>query len=113
MDDSILNTIKTMVGPSALYDVFDTDLIIFINSVLFILWQLGAGPKEPFRITGSNEKWTDFVDGSEVEAVKGYVYLKTKLYFDPPSNSSLLNAMQEQCKELESRINYAVDDGES
>lgn len=112
MEESILKTVRKMVGPSALYEVFDIDLIIYVNSVFFTLNQLGAGPEEPFKINGETETWSDFIDGDDVEAVKAYVAIRTRLYFDPPTNSSLLTAMQEQCKELEWRINHAVDKGE-
>lgn len=107
--ESILVTIKKMIGPSALYDVFDTDIITHINTIFFRLYQLGIGPDTPFKIEDDSAEWTDFVDDGSIEAVKTYIYIKTKLYFDPPTNSALLSAMQEQCKELEWTMNVEVD----
>lgn len=109
--DSILETLKKVIGPSASYDEFDTDLIIYANSVFFTLNQLGVGPEEPFKIEDDSATWDNFSTDSEIEAVKAYLILKVKLYFDPPSNSSLQSAMTEQTRELEFRLNVAVDPG--
>ena len=106
--DSILDSVKKMIGPSVSYDVFDPDLIMHINTLFFTLCQLGV-TEEPFVITGSDEEWTDFHTESDLEAVKTYIGLKTRMYFDPPTNSSLISAINEQIKELEWRINVAVD----
>ena len=106
--DSILETIKKMIGPSASYEIFEPDLITHINTVFFSLYQLGVGDA-PFVITGEDETWEEFHADTDLEAVKTYIYLKTRTYFDPPTNSSLMSAINEQIKELEWRINVAVD----
>lgn len=106
--ESILDSVKKMIGPSVSYDVFDPDLIMHINTAFFSLYQLGV-TEEPFVITGSDETWSDFHSESDLEAVKTYVGLKTRMFFDPPTNSSLISAINEQIKELEWRINVAVD----
>ena len=36
--------------------------------------------------------------------VKTYMYLKVKLFFDPPLNSSVLSAIERQISELEFRL---------
>lgn len=109
-DGSILNTIKKLLNIDSSENSFDTDIIIQINSSFTILRQLGIGPKEGFRITGSNEKWTGFVDNDEMlDAVKTFVYLKVKLAFDPPLNASLLESFERQVKELEWRLNVSVE----
>ena len=59
-DDSILKTIRQMIGPSVSYDVFDTDLIVHINAAFSRLCQLGVGPETPFHIHGEEETWFDF-----------------------------------------------------
>ena len=100
-EPSILKTIRKMIGPSASYEVFDTDLIIDINTAFSRLSQLGVGPRPPFKIHGETETWTDFMAEDMPEEVKQYVYLKTKIIFDTPSSSIVLNAMQEQINELE------------
>lgn len=112
--DSILLSIKSLIG-GVFYEAgdFNTDLIVNINSAFSILHQLGVGPKNGFKITGNTEQWSDFLGDSNVlEDVKIYVYLKTKLIFDPPANSFLVNAIKDEIKELEWRLNVAVDPAE-
>lgn len=107
---SILNTIKKLLNIDSSENSFDTDIIIQINSSFTILRQLGIGPKEGFRITGSNEQWSSFIDNDEMlDAVKTFVYLKVKLAFDPPLNGSLLESFERQIKELEWRLNVSVE----
>lgn len=103
--ESILNSIKKLLGILDDYIEFDTDLIININSAFMILNQLGVGPREGFRITGPDETWGLFLDErQDLEAVKTYIYLKVKLMFDPPSTSFVLSSISEQINELEYRL---------
>lgn len=107
--DSILNSIKKMLGLAEDYDAFDTDIIILINGALMILQQLGVG-EAGFSITDSSATWDSFTEyRSDIEAIKTYVYLKVKMAFDPPANSTVLKAYEDSCKELEWRLNVQVD----
>ena len=109
---SILNTIKKLLGPTEVYDNFDTDIIVHINSAFSSLTQLGVGPQDGFFIKDETDLWTDFIqDDKRLEFVKTYIYLKVKLVFDPPLSSSVLDAMNRQINELEWRLNVAVDSG--
>ena len=107
---SILNDVKKMIGPSEIYDQFDQDLIIHINSVFTILQQLGVGPKEGFSIEGDSEEWSDFIEDIEssniFQMVRSYVYLKVRMQFDPPTGS-VASAFEEQIKEYEWRLSVA------
>ena len=100
MDETILNSIKKPMGLEPDYTEFDDDLILLINGNLMTLAQNGVG-KEGFVITGSEETWSDFLDEfRDVEMAKEYVYLRTRVIFDPPSTSSVLDAynkMAEEC----------------
>lgn len=98
---SILKTIRRMMGPDEDYEYFDTDLIIHINSALARLCELGVGPEQPFYITGTEETWGDFADPEFCERVKQYIYLSVKNIFDPPSSASVMNAYKEQIEKLE------------
>lgn len=110
MDDSILNTIKKQLGITEDYTVFDSDLIMHINSVFLTLSQLGVGPDEGFFIEGKNDSWTDYIDeGILLNSIKTYVYLKVKLLFDPPGSSYAVDAINNIIKELEWRINAQVE----
>jgi hypothetical protein len=110
---SILTTTKKLCGGIDENDTsFDDDMIVFINGVLFTLNQVGIGPAEGFAIKDKNDKWTDLIgDRTDLEGVKSYVYLKTRLIFDPPQSSFLLKAMQDQITEFEWRLNVQVEGG--
>lgn len=111
MAESILQTIKRMIGPSMLSNEFDTDLVVHINSVLFDLNELGVGPSDGFVITGETETWEDLLgaDVKYLEAVKTFIYLKVKMIFDPPTVGGVINAYEKLIKEYEWRINVMVD----
>ena len=98
---SILRTIRRMIGPDEDYEHFDTDLIININAAFSRLCQLGVGPETPFKITGEEETWCDFIEPGHQEEVKQYIYLKTRLVFDPPASSSVINVYKEEIDKLE------------
>lgn len=105
MTDSILNDIKKLLGFDAAYTAFDQDIIIHINSVFMILRQLGVGPEAGYKITDANNTWSEFTDDDIfIESVKSYIYLKVRLMFDMPQNSSLVQAIQTQITELEWRL---------
>lgn len=113
MYDSILISVKKLLGISEEYNYFNPDLIIDINSVLMILYQMGVGSKTPFHIEDDSETWQDFF-GEEVvdiDAVKTYVALKVRLMFDPPAASAHMQAIQETIKELEWRLYSAESSG--
>ena len=108
--DSILSSIKKMCGVETEYPHFNDELVLFINSVFGILFQLGVGPKDkPFRITGSNETWDMFMQEDQIETVKSYIFAKVKLMFDPPTSSFVLASYQDLCKEFEWRCNVDAE----
>lgn len=106
MTDSILKSIRKVVGVGPEDDSFDIDLIMHINSVLSILHQLGIGPDEGFMIENEVPTWAQFIgDEKTLNPVKSYVYLRVRLLFDPPQNSFLVTSMENQVKEMEWRLN--------
>lgn len=108
--DSILTSIKKLMGIAEEYTQFDEDIIMHINTVFLNLTQLGVGPEEGFVIENDAASWEDFInDNIQLQAVKTYVYLKVKLLFDPPLSSSVIESMNRMIAELEWRLNVAVD----
>lgn len=108
--DSILTSIKKLLGIAEEYEHFDSDLIMHINSVFMVLNQLGVGPVEGFSITDKTETWEDFTQNDlMIQSVKSYVYLKVRLLFDPPSSSAVMESINRQISELEWRLNLSVD----
>ena len=77
--ESILTSIKKMLGITEEYENFDVDLIMHINSVFMILNQIGVGPSRCFSIKDENEVWTDFIpDDSQLEyAFEGEVAFRS------------------------------------
>lgn len=103
--ESILTSIKKLLGISEDCIDFDTDIVIHINTTFTVLNQLGVGPLEGFRIKDKNDKWDDYItEEDDLEAVKTYIYLKVKLVFDPPLNAATLENVQNSIKELEWRL---------
>lgn len=108
--DSILTSIKKMLGIGEEYDHFDPDIIMHINSVLAILTQLGVGPENGFSITDKSATWDKFIpDSPKLGFVKSYMHLKVRLLFDPPLGSAVIEAIQRQISELEWRIQVEAD----
>lgn len=120
MENSILNSTKKVLGLDPAYTVFDQDIIMHINAAFSILQQLGVGPVEGFMIEDDVAVWDDFIliEGSEPSKslVKTYVQLKARMLFDPPTTSFLIEAMNNQIKEYEWRLNvfreYALPEEE-
>lgn len=112
-DDSILISIKKLLGITEEYTHFDQDIVMHINSVIFVLSQLGVETADGFAITGSNETWSDLLPNIDqqksLESIKSYIYLKVRLLFDPPSASAVIESTNKLINELEWRINVAVD----
>lgn len=102
---SILTDTKKSLGINEDDTDFDVDIIIHINAVFFVLMQLGIGPDAGFQIEDSSDEWDDFLDeGPYLNLVKQYVYLKTRMIFDPPTTSFSLEAMKNQIDEQEGRL---------
>lgn len=108
--ESILISVKKMLGLDKDYDAFDLDVILHINSVFMILNQLGVGLKSCFSIKDSSTQWSDFLgENTDADLVKSYMYLKVKLVFDPPTTGVLHEAMERQISEFEWRLNMQCD----
>lgn len=109
---SILNSVKKDIGIGSDYDHFDPEIITAINTAFSTLNQLGVGPSSGFSISDDTTEWSDYIsdpDSPTLGFVKTYVSKKAKMLFDPPTSSALMEAMKENLKELEFRINVSVD----
>jgi hypothetical protein len=112
--DSILTSIKKLLGISEDDTHFDIDIIMHINSTLSILTQIGAGPTNGFSISDKTAVWTDFISSNrKLEMVKSYVYIKVRLVFDPPASTALIESMKRAADEYEWRISTTVDPGDT
>lgn len=110
--DSILNSIKKLLGLIPEDDSFDIDVITHINTAMAVLTQIGVGPATGFSIADDTATWDDYLNCDlRLSMVKTYVYLKVRSLFDPPTSGSATEALKRQLDEYESRINILVDTG--
>lgn len=110
--ESILISIKKLLGIGNDDTSFDTDIMLHINSILSVLCQVGIGPEKGFLITGKDETWKSFLGKDNLtkqSMVVSYVNLRVKLLFDPPTSSFVTEAIKENIKELEWRLNISAD----
>lgn len=109
--ESILNSVKKMLGIAEDYTHFDPELIMYINGELMHLNQIGVGSGNVFTITDSTDTWEDFIgeDITQLPLIKPFIAGRVKLIFDPPQSSSAVQALNDQMKEYEWRLNVAVD----
>ena len=110
MNDSILVTIKKMLGLDDEYTPFDMDVIVHINAAFMTLCQMGIGPKEGYEVSDYDQTWSDFLTNEVMlGAVKTWVYLQVKMVFDPPSNSFVMDAMKTQAEQILWRLNVQAE----
>ncbi len=108
--DSILNSVKKLLGITPDYTQFDSDITMHINAAFLTLRELGVGPSGGFSIADDTATWHDFVDDETLlGAARVYVYQKVRLAFDPPTNAALIEALKASIQELEWRMNVLVD----
>ena len=108
-EDNILLSVKNYLGLLPTYTPFDARLIIDINTALSTTNQLGVGVQGYTISQQAPGSWSAFLanelaDNNPIHEVKTYVAKKTQMMFDPPTSGILMNAMEENLKELEWRI---------
>lgn len=109
--DSILTSVKRLLGIQEEYEHFDPEIIMHINDALMTLTQLGIGPPDGFFIEDSSSVWTDFVPDNVwyFGSLPTYVYQKVKLVFDIPTSSAAIEAIKQKIAELEWRLQVAAE----
>lgn len=108
--ESILTSIKLLLGITEDYEAFDQQIIAHINSVFMILTQLGVGPPDGFMITSKVDTWNEFIsDEKKMQLVKSYMHLKVKMLFDPPSSSAVMDSTNRMINEFEWRLNSQAE----
>lgn len=110
MSESILTSIKKLVGLAEDDTSFDVDITMHINSVFDDLVQLGVGPSLGFEITDKNDMWDTFLeDDKNLSSVKSYMYFRVKLMFDPPMGGPAIASIEKQIEKLEWRLNVTKE----
>lgn len=110
MIESILNTIKKMLGISVEDSAFDADVLVAINSAIMFLHQIGVGPEDPILVVDQNTEWDALTTNTAIQAMsKTYIYLSAKMVFDPPGTSFAIEAFRKILDELYWRIQVVSD----
>ena len=108
--DSILTSVKKLLGIAESYTEFDADIIMHINAVFLVLQQLGVGPEKGFGIVDASAVWDDFLP---YRFIASYMGAKVRLAFDPPQSSTAMEALKNTVAEMEFRLNIEFDKAES
>lgn len=109
-NNAILSSVKKQLNIEETTTEFDSDIRSLINGCFFSLYQVGVGPSRPFYIS-DNTTWSEFETEIPKDVVLDYIVLKTKLIFDPPSVSAVIDAYKDRISELEFRMNIEIDNG--
>lgn len=107
--DSILDTTKLLLGIEPDDDSYDVELITHINSMFFVLQQLGVGPVTGFAITDNTQVWSEFIEEELINGVKTYMGMRVKLLFDTPATGPLTTALENQVAQMEWRLNMQME----
>lgn len=103
--DAIIPALKEVLTGRHDDESFDTDFLIYVNSVFAILTQNGIGPENGFMVEDETTAWSEFTtDIVTLQLVRSYVIFKVRLMFDPPASATLKQCYEDQCKELEWRL---------
>lgn len=108
MEQSILKSTKSTLGVGDDDTSFDAQLIPHINAAFSTLTDMGVGSETGFIIEDDTAVWADFMpaaDNIKLSKVKTVVFLRTKLLFDPPTSSYLLDSSKNLLTEMEWRLN--------
>ncbi len=108
--ESILTSIKKLIGIGEDITSFDDDIIIDINTALAILSDLGVPDTNCLVISDLDATWNDLTTIAPLQSMcKSYVHLKTKMLFDPPPSSAAIESNNRLLSELENRIRDNAD----
>ena len=103
MDQSILDSVRKIIGNGELDDFFNSDLCMAINTVLMQAHDMGL-VCDDFSIVDNTKTWRDILlkeDQINLHALISWTALRTRLLFDPPTSSTLLNSIKEEAQRLE------------
>lgn len=107
LSDSILSSVKKLIGISEEDESFDLDIMFNINAASSTLFQLGV-LKNPYTVTSKEDTYSDLIPGGTediINQVKMYYVYKTKLGFDSSTlTSTVIHVLKETINEAEYRL---------
>lgn len=111
--ESILDSMKKLLGIVPEYTVFDDQILLYINTAFSALHQLGIGPEEGFEIVDNTTTWDVLIKEPRFNLIKAYIGMRVKVMFDPPASSYALDALNKQIAEFEWRIIAENEEGDA
>lgn len=113
MEQSILKSTKNMLGVGDDDTSFDLQILTHVNVAFSTLTDMGVGPQGGFVIEDDTTEWEEYFPNEDdpdklkvmLSKIKTVVFLRTKLLFDPPTSSYVLDATKNQLTEMEWRLN--------
>lgn len=111
MSESILTSVKKLLGIQEECEEFDADILMHINSAIFTLRQIGVGPDSIYTVYDKSQTYDDYLgEGNPEQAqVKTYLYYKVRVGWDPPSSSFAVEALEKKIQEAEWRLKIEVE----
>lgn len=107
LSDSILSSVKKIIGITEDDNSFDLDIMLNINAASSTLFQLGVLQK-PYTITSKEDTYDDLLPGCSedvINQIKMYFVYKTRLGFDSSTLSgTVIEVIKEMIKEAEWRL---------
>lgn len=107
LSDSILSSVKKLIGINDDDTTFDLDIILNINAAAATLYQLGVLQK-PFTVSSKADTYDDLLPGGSddvINQIKMYFVYKTRIGFD---SASLTGTMIQTIKELISEAEWRL-----
>lgn len=119
MSHFILSDLRKSAGSTEDYDeYFDSQLMMHANTLFALLIQVGVGPETGFKVEDAGTTWDEYYaqcknpEDPKLKMVESYICIKTRILFDPPTNSTVLQSLNDTAKELEWRLNVNTMEGE-
>lgn len=110
--NSILFSVKKLIGTPIEDDSFDLDILLNINAASSTLYQLGV-LKKPFTVTSKDDTYEDLIPGGTedvVNQIKMYFVYKTRLGFDSSTlSSAMIEVIKEMIREAEYRLQISFN----
>lgn len=100
---SVLDSVKEALGIDEEYNVFDMDILAYINGTLMTAHQLGA--VDDVTVLDETTTFGNIInENTQLNALYVYLIMNVRLLFDPPQNSFLVNSLKDQIQEVQWRL---------
>ena len=115
MEESILTSIKQMLGIEEDDTDFDLEIIAHINAAFSTLWQIGIGPKDGYELKDKSETWDEYTTSiNMLSSIKLYVADRVKLVWDSSTSPSfVVTEVRKDMEEHYWRLSIMADEAKN